>query len=136
MLRLRQVSRKDASDNVLKYYDALFPNRDPVDEPGTATGTPGNRWSVFALVPYIFDHATATSACLPVKVSANWITALESSPLPGQAMQQEVSLFFHNTARQPANTAYQKNKSRQLPIGRSQKCSTPKSELFWPGLTR
>jgi hypothetical protein len=42
MPRLRQVSRKDAPDNVLKYYDALFPNRDPVDEPGTATGTPGN----------------------------------------------------------------------------------------------
>lgn len=59
MPRLRQVSRKDAPANVLKYYDALFPNRDPVEEPGTATGTPGNWWSVFALVPYIFDHATS-----------------------------------------------------------------------------
>ena len=58
MPRLRQVSRKDATDKVRKFYDALFPGRDPIEEPGTATGTPGNWWSVFALVPYIFDHAT------------------------------------------------------------------------------
>ncbi len=37
----------------------LFGDRDPVDEPGTATGTPGNWWTVFALVPDAFDHATA-----------------------------------------------------------------------------
>lgn len=58
MPRLRQVSRAQATENVLKYYDALFADRDPVAEPGTATGTPGNWWSVFALVPHIFDHAT------------------------------------------------------------------------------
>jgi alkylhydroperoxidase family enzyme len=59
MPRLKQVSKKNASDNVKKYYNLLFGDRDPVAEPGTATGTPGNWWSVFALVPYIFDHATS-----------------------------------------------------------------------------
>lgn len=59
MPRLKEVSRAKAPANVLKYYDALFGERDPVAEPGTATGTPGNWWSVFALVPYIFDHATS-----------------------------------------------------------------------------
>lgn len=59
MPRLKQVSRKDAPENVRKYYDALFGDRDPVAEPGTATGTPGNWWTVFALVPYVFDHATS-----------------------------------------------------------------------------
>lgn len=58
MPRLKQVSRKDAPKNVLKFYDALFGERDPVAEPGTATGTPGNWWTVFALVPYVFEHAT------------------------------------------------------------------------------
>ncbi|HIG62791.1 MAG TPA: carboxymuconolactone decarboxylase family protein [Gammaproteobacteria bacterium] len=58
MPRLKQVSLKDATDNVKKYYAALFNGKDPVTEPGTATGTPGNWWTVFALVPYIFDHAT------------------------------------------------------------------------------
>jgi len=59
MPRLRQVPRSEAGENVLKYYKALFGDRDPVTEPGTATGTPGNWWTVFALVPYIFDHATS-----------------------------------------------------------------------------
>jgi alkylhydroperoxidase family enzyme len=59
MPRLRQVAKKDASPSVRKFYSRLFGERDPVAEPGTATGTPGNWWTVFALAPYIFDHATA-----------------------------------------------------------------------------
>lgn len=59
MPRLREVSRKDADSSVLPVYDALFGDRDPVTEPGTATGTPGNWWSVFALVPQCFAHAVA-----------------------------------------------------------------------------
>ena len=59
MPRLKQISRAEAPANVRKYYDALFGERDPVAEPGTATGTPGNWWTVFATVPYVFDHATS-----------------------------------------------------------------------------
>jgi alkylhydroperoxidase family enzyme len=44
---------------VLPLYDLLFGPRDPVAEPGTATGTPGNWWPVFALVPEVFDHCVA-----------------------------------------------------------------------------
>jgi alkylhydroperoxidase family enzyme len=58
MPRLRQVSRRDAGDYIRRYYERLFGDRDPIAEPGTATGTPGNWWTVFALVPYIFEHAT------------------------------------------------------------------------------
>ena len=58
MPRLRQVRRADAHDElVVKMYDQLFGDRDPVDEPGTATGTPGDWWTVFALVPDVFRHA-------------------------------------------------------------------------------
>ena len=57
MPRLRQVSRRDADESVLPLYEALFGDRDPVSEPGTATGTPGNWWTVFALVPDCFNHA-------------------------------------------------------------------------------
>jgi len=35
----------------------LFGDRDPVAEPGTDTGTPGNWWTVFALVPDCLKHA-------------------------------------------------------------------------------
>ncbi len=59
MPRLRQVSRADADPDVVQAYDFLFGERDPVAEPGTATGTPGNWWTVFALVPDIFRHAVA-----------------------------------------------------------------------------
>jgi len=38
-------------------YDMLFGARDPVVEPGTDTGTPGNWWTVFALVPDCLKHA-------------------------------------------------------------------------------
>jgi alkylhydroperoxidase family enzyme len=44
---------------VQQVYDLLFGGRDPVAEPGTATGTPGNWWTVFALVPDCFRHAVA-----------------------------------------------------------------------------
>lgn len=59
MPRLRQVPRSEAPPNVLKYYERLFGERDPVAQPGTATGTPGDWWTTFALVPAVFDHATA-----------------------------------------------------------------------------
>jgi alkylhydroperoxidase family enzyme len=38
-------------------YDALFGERDPVSQPGTATGTRGDWWTVFALAPDILQHA-------------------------------------------------------------------------------
>lgn len=57
MPRLRQVSRADADAKVLPLYDLLFGDRDPVAEPGTATGTRGDWWTVFAAVPDIFEHA-------------------------------------------------------------------------------
>ena len=59
MPRLRQVPRAEAPPDVQRVYDLLFEGRDPVAEPGTATGTPGNWWTVFALVPDCFRHAVA-----------------------------------------------------------------------------
>lgn len=59
MPRLRQVPRAEVTDELtLHMYDRLFgPDRDPVAEPGTATGTPGDWWTVFALVPDVLRHA-------------------------------------------------------------------------------
>lgn len=56
MPRLRQVAKADADPLVQKIYKAIFGDRDPVEQPGTATGTPGNWWTVFALVPDAFKH--------------------------------------------------------------------------------
>lgn len=58
MPRLREVPRAEAHEEVvLGSYQRLFGDRDPVAEPGTATGTPGNWWTVFALVPDVLRHA-------------------------------------------------------------------------------
>jgi alkylhydroperoxidase family enzyme len=58
MPRLREIPRAEVtSETILRYYNALFGDRDPVTEPGTATGTRGDWWSVFANSPDIFDHA-------------------------------------------------------------------------------
>ena len=59
MPRLRQVSRADADPIATRMYDMLFGDRDPVADPGTETGTPGNWWTVFALVPDCLKHAIA-----------------------------------------------------------------------------
>jgi alkylhydroperoxidase family enzyme len=56
--RLRQVPRAEAEAPIVKVmYDYLFEGRDPVAEPGTATGSPGDWWTVFALVPDVLEHA-------------------------------------------------------------------------------
>jgi alkylhydroperoxidase family enzyme len=57
--RLHQVPRDEAHPFAQTMYRFLFGDRDPVAEPGTASGTPGNWWTVFALVPDAFDHTTA-----------------------------------------------------------------------------
>ncbi len=58
MPRLRQVPKSEVTSPVVSsLYDFLFEGRDPVSEPGTWTGSPGDWWTVFALVPDVFDHA-------------------------------------------------------------------------------
>ena len=59
MPRLRQIAKADAHPLAQQIYKTLFGDRDPVKEPGTATGTPGNWWTVFAVAPDIFDHAVS-----------------------------------------------------------------------------
>jgi alkylhydroperoxidase family enzyme len=55
---LRQVPRSEAkAEIVTRMYDLLFGERDPVSQPGTATGTPGDWWTTFALAPDILKHA-------------------------------------------------------------------------------
>ena len=57
MSRLRQVPKAEASSEVRAIYQEFFGERDPVAEPGTATGTPGDYWTTFALVPDLMVQA-------------------------------------------------------------------------------
>ena len=57
MPRLRQVPKAEATAPIVtSMYDFLFEGRDPVSEPGTWTGAPGDWWTVFALVPDVLEH--------------------------------------------------------------------------------
>jgi alkylhydroperoxidase family enzyme len=58
MPRLREIPRSEVTDKgTLKLYDLLFGDRDPVAQPGTATGTRGDWWTVFANSPDVLRHA-------------------------------------------------------------------------------
>lgn len=58
MPRLRQAGLDEADAFATSIYKLLFGERDPVKDPGTSTGTPGNWWTVFATVPDAFRHTT------------------------------------------------------------------------------
>lgn len=58
MPRLKQAGREAANPYAARIFDLLFGDRDPVSEPGTPTGTPGNWWTVFNIVPDAFEHTT------------------------------------------------------------------------------
>ncbi|MGO9454476.1 MAG: carboxymuconolactone decarboxylase family protein [Candidatus Binataceae bacterium] len=64
MARLRQVSLAEASPEIKELYKQFFDERDPVKEPGTATGTPGDYWTTFALVPDLLLQARTTLGSL------------------------------------------------------------------------
>jgi alkylhydroperoxidase family enzyme len=56
--RLRQIPRDEADAPIVTtMYTMLFGDRDPVAEPGTDTGTPGDWWTVFANSPDVLEHA-------------------------------------------------------------------------------
>ena len=58
MPRLHQVPKADAEAPIVRsMYKRLFGDRDPVAEPGTETGTPGDWWTVFANSPDVLEHA-------------------------------------------------------------------------------
>ncbi len=64
MPRLRQVPRSEAAPSVIEAYDRLFPGKDPVSNPGTATGTPGDWWTVMALVPGVLSSFQASTRAI------------------------------------------------------------------------
>ena len=58
MPRLKQAGREAGNPYAEQIFNILFGARDPIEQPGTATGTPGNWWTVFNIVPDAFQHTT------------------------------------------------------------------------------
>ena len=58
MPRLRQVPRAEAEAPIVKVmYDYLFERPGPGGRAGDGHGSPGDWWTVFALVPDVLEHA-------------------------------------------------------------------------------
>lgn len=59
MPRLKQAGREAGNAYADRIFDMLFgPGADPFTAEGTPTGTPGNWWTVFNIVPDAFNHTT------------------------------------------------------------------------------
>jgi alkylhydroperoxidase family enzyme len=59
MPRVKPLPRAEAPPEMLAHYERMFGDRDPVAEPGTSTGTPGNWWTVWARTPGILKAFSA-----------------------------------------------------------------------------
>ena len=60
MPRVKLVARAEAPEEIQAIYARMFgEGRDPVAEPGTSTGTPGNWWTAWANVPGILKAFSA-----------------------------------------------------------------------------
>jgi alkylhydroperoxidase family enzyme len=66
MPRIRQVPLSEVEDKpVLDWYTRIFGDKDPVAEPGTVTGSPGNWWPVFANAPEVLKDQGSTFLLYP-----------------------------------------------------------------------
>ncbi|BCW87567.1 hypothetical protein sos41_06970 [Alphaproteobacteria bacterium SO-S41] len=63
MPRISPQPREGAADNVRASYDHAFgPDRDPIAQPGTSTGTPGSWYTTWGRAPEIMASFTALPA--------------------------------------------------------------------------
>jgi alkylhydroperoxidase family enzyme len=56
--RVKEVSLAEATPDTRAIYQRVFGDKDPVAQPGTSTGSPGDYWTTLALVPDIFKLST------------------------------------------------------------------------------
>ena len=108
---------------VLSMYKRLFGDRDPVAEPGTATGTPGDWWTVFANSPDVLEHASrgfALYASPERKISAR---AARAGPDPRRLVGRQPVRVLAALQVVPRATASPRRRSRRSRRGASPTCS-------------
>ena len=64
--RIREVTLAETTPETRAIYRRVFGDRDPVAQPGTATGSRGDYWTTLALVPDIFKLSTEMLSALLV----------------------------------------------------------------------
>ena len=109
MPRLKQAGREAADDYATAIFDMLFAERDPVKEPGTATGTPGNWWTVFNIVPDAFRHTTdgfrfyrSPNRKLDPKLRSRWNIPMASARYSGASVAKVTTVMGTQARPMPA----------------------------------
>ena len=106
-------------------YERLFGDRDPVAEPGTATGTPGDWWTVFANSPDVIEHAGRGFAPLRQPRPQDRPASCASSARPGPVGSSAASSCSPSTASRAGRYGFSEEKIEALKAWRV-------SDLFSP----
>ena len=122
MPRLRQVPRAEADGPIVTVmYDFLFEDRDPVAEPGTSDGTPGDWWTVFALVPDVLEHAVQGFGLYQSPKRLLDPRAARAGPGPG-GWAAGSQFVFSQHCKSLRASAWRTRRSPPCPTGRRPTC--------------
>ncbi|MGF7239250.1 MAG: carboxymuconolactone decarboxylase family protein [Frankia sp.] len=117
MARLTPVARGDAPSAVRAIYDDVFsPGRDPVVEPGTATGSSGDFWTVLANVPEVIVHARTFAEDF-VRSTARELSRAQRELVIVRAAFNVESKFEYSQHRKFLRaTGYPEHKADEIPV--------------------
>jgi alkylhydroperoxidase family enzyme len=129
MARLRGVSRSEVtSEEILDTYQKLFGDRDPVAEPGTASGTPGDWWTVFALEPELF-HIMRLRQMWQYSPKRELDPILREVALARTGWMVGSQFVFSQKCKSMRNVGLSEEKVAAIPTWSSSTCFTPLERL-------
>jgi alkylhydroperoxidase family enzyme len=125
MARIKPVARADAAPQVQAVYDRMFsPGRDPVAEPGTASGSPGDFWTVLANVPATLSHIVSFADVF-LGVEAQLSRQLREVVICRTAFNIGSKFEYSQHRKHLRNFGYPETKAEDIPVWGS-------SDLFSP----
>ncbi|MFF3372234.1 carboxymuconolactone decarboxylase family protein [Streptomyces sp. NPDC002680] len=131
MARLKPVSRENAPPQVRAIYDAVFsPGRDPVAEPGTATGSPGDFWTVLAHVPEVIVHARTFAGDFVRSTTRELDRAQRELVIVRAAFNVESRFEYSQHRKFLRATGYPEDKADEIPVWTTSIVFTPQERAL------
>ncbi|WP_063045174.1 carboxymuconolactone decarboxylase family protein [Nocardia pseudovaccinii] len=131
MARLTPVARRAAPPQVRAIYDDIFsPGRDPVAEPGTATGSPGDFWTVLANVPEIIVHARAFADDFVRSTSRELSRAQRELVIVRAAFNVESRFEYSQHRKFLRATGYPEEKADEIPVWTTSTAFSPQERVL------